>query len=464
MTTLPTSLLNEPRSTHIEHHAALHEFYNTWAGITPPDTVNVKDYGAVGDGVTDDTVAIQASINSVSYGIGVPAISIVLPPGTYKITDTIDIDRRAVILRGSGVGNPTNYTVNPGRGTAIKWAGSSSLPMFKINDSQHIVIEDMLFSGSTTNRPTEALYFENTGGDIGTNQYISVSRCRFGYLAWELDGYAMDYCVRFGGTNGNNDQFYFHDCAFIHPTVACFQLDNSQSVWGALYNCTFDGNERAAKGLVTSANVALYNAAFNSCSIDIDINISAQVDIYGHYSEGSGLIVNVDENVGKYSVRGGFWVLQNLTGDNFAIHSACGGGGWFCMEGVSVNNQMGSSKKLYIRGNSSSSPGMVRLINTHIPVTDYDIAAGSGTGGLNVFIQDNRQFVARRYTSSETFTPVNYDGTGLVSSFVRLNELALQSAPPTNEAILQLRDNGSGKSQLIIRFATGAEQVIATEP
>jgi hypothetical protein len=48
-------------------------------------TVSVKDFGAVGNGVADDTVAIQAAIDAVRIG------TVYFPAGTYKVTDTINI-------------------------------------------------------------------------------------------------------------------------------------------------------------------------------------------------------------------------------------------------------------------------------------------------------------------------------------------------------------------------------------
>ena len=60
---------------------------------------NVFDFGAVGNGTTDDTAAIQAAIDSSASGI-----TVLLPAGTYKVTDTILLKRTGVRLIGEGEG------------------------------------------------------------------------------------------------------------------------------------------------------------------------------------------------------------------------------------------------------------------------------------------------------------------------------------------------------------------------
>lgn len=54
------------------------------------DVVSVKDFGAVGDGITDDTVAIQAAINTGG--------TILVPSGLYKITSTLTVSDECAIV------------------------------------------------------------------------------------------------------------------------------------------------------------------------------------------------------------------------------------------------------------------------------------------------------------------------------------------------------------------------------
>lgn len=63
------------------------------------DVVSVKDFGAVGDGVTDDTAAIQAAINVFTNGSG----RVYFPRGTYKVTETITVAKDGIGLIGEGM-------------------------------------------------------------------------------------------------------------------------------------------------------------------------------------------------------------------------------------------------------------------------------------------------------------------------------------------------------------------------
>ncbi|MCX4608725.1 right-handed parallel beta-helix repeat-containing protein [Streptomyces mirabilis] len=67
--------------------------------VTPISWANVRELGAVGDGITDDTAAIQAAIDAVSTaGGGV----VYLPRGTYKLTDALTL-KSNVALQGDGI-------------------------------------------------------------------------------------------------------------------------------------------------------------------------------------------------------------------------------------------------------------------------------------------------------------------------------------------------------------------------
>ena len=64
---------------------------------TPHNYVSVLDYGAVGDGVTDDTAAIQAAFGGA--GTTPDNTHIYFPDGHYKISSTIKVYRSGQVLK-----------------------------------------------------------------------------------------------------------------------------------------------------------------------------------------------------------------------------------------------------------------------------------------------------------------------------------------------------------------------------
>ena len=89
------------------------------------ESVSVKDFGAVGDGVTDDTAAIQAAIDyAISSGI-----EVVIPKGEYKVTSTLLADhtkisdKNGIGIRGLGASFRDSRIVYSGTGYALDCSG-----------------------------------------------------------------------------------------------------------------------------------------------------------------------------------------------------------------------------------------------------------------------------------------------------------------------------------------------------
>jgi len=77
------------------------------------EVVSVKDFGAVGDGVADDTVAIQAAF-SARFGVE-------FPRGVYRVTSTISVDRNISVYGNNSriVASQTPFIVRPNITTSV---------------------------------------------------------------------------------------------------------------------------------------------------------------------------------------------------------------------------------------------------------------------------------------------------------------------------------------------------------
>jgi hypothetical protein len=82
---------------------------------------NVKAYGAVGDGTTDDTAAIQAAYNAVPATGG----DVIFPPGTYLITTGLSFSKPGVRLIGLGGGAGPNDLGSVNASVRLLWGGTA---------------------------------------------------------------------------------------------------------------------------------------------------------------------------------------------------------------------------------------------------------------------------------------------------------------------------------------------------
>lgn len=127
---------------------------------------NVKDYGAVGDGTTNDTTAIQTAINAVKVaGFG----TVYFPDGTFVITGSLTIPSNPqcdISLEGEG----SNITI-------IKQTSNANAIYFDMNDGSgwandyQVAIKSLAFK--TSGQASTAIHV--TYGTLQYSQHSNIS-------------------------------------------------------------------------------------------------------------------------------------------------------------------------------------------------------------------------------------------------------------------------------------------------
>lgn len=198
------------------------------SGLTAPVYVNVQNYGAVGDGVHDDTAAIQAAINALPANGG----TVFLPAGTYNVTNTIVLGAFQRLL-GAGA-NATQIVSNAATFTVIH-AGNRQAGGPMCND---MAIEEMTVShhGGASSFPV--IWID--GGGQGTHcRNVVVNQGQYGFQLTDLD------------------RCYFENCRASNQRNDGFRLETGlENTWGtvAFYSCSVARSDNNSIGIHYTTN------------------------------------------------------------------------------------------------------------------------------------------------------------------------------------------------------------------
>jgi hypothetical protein len=143
-----------------------------------PSILNVKDFGAVGDGFTDDTEAIQATINAAPSG----GATVIIPPGVYLVSEAIHINDGGLHLSGRSMGSGRQVLTptDPLYGSVIKamdgFTGEALMDVgvLSVGTKQRIVIEDLFLY--CHDQPIDGLRLLNTNNPF-LAQNLAIYNC-----------------------------------------------------------------------------------------------------------------------------------------------------------------------------------------------------------------------------------------------------------------------------------------------
>jgi len=250
--------------------------------------VSVKDFGAVGDGVTDDTAAIQAAIDAVTPVLpgnpwdlnGNPGGTVFIPQGKYKVSSTITIPAW-VNVKGAGK-SATQLVASGSPGTVVSMGLSGLAPANDPLQSYHCSLSDLTIYGNSLNvngldiyasfwhmYNVEVTYCNYNGIFLQTsytgkayNTYVFYCGTSAGYAGIKMDGPSSGYGANdvsfIGGSIGNcydsvrikqSNGVFFYGMSIQSSKRNGFNFDGTGSPTGiTIRDCYFESNAEQLAG------------------------------------------------------------------------------------------------------------------------------------------------------------------------------------------------------------------------
>jgi len=199
---------------------------------------NVLDFGAVADGITDDSAAIQAAIDHVAAANGG---TVYFPTGIYSIGTTGIVSATSVNLVGE---NASYRAVSPTAGVILKYSGTTTailLADVKRSNIENIAID---MSGTSTVN-VKALYLNGVWQSTFKN--VSV-------YGFQVDAYSI-YVDQGAGGVWTSQHLYFENCETADGFFAFIGYASNN----AITTCVVNTN-RGMAYVVDNATVTFINA------------------------------------------------------------------------------------------------------------------------------------------------------------------------------------------------------------
>lgn len=162
----------------------------TFIQFVPPIYYNVIQYGAVGNGTTDDTAAINTAITAASNAGG----GWVFLPGLHGVSSPLTLPAKVGLLGvGFGAKSTSPTTLNGG---LIALAGFSGAEMVNIATADGTAIRDLMFVGGPNS---------SSASNPAITAAIEVTSSRYPWIQNVHFYYVNGYCIEgIGGASVNN--------------------------------------------------------------------------------------------------------------------------------------------------------------------------------------------------------------------------------------------------------------------
>jgi hypothetical protein len=373
------------------------------------EIVSVTDFGADVTGVADASTAFQAAMDAIAARAS-GAITrgfLIIPPGEYRLDTQLEIEEQAIHFLGQ-------------EGAVIRWNGDNTHAIFHVVDSSRCAWDNLVLLGKDAAPPTAAIYFDQpVAGDVGTNELHIVRRCLFG-RRWIQDATAAGALQRGvwvgGAFNGNNDQFAIYDSHFDSCSTAGVAIDNHQSIWGIIQNCSF---QLCGYGINAGASFLGTNLQFNRNTVcDLKVFRDMAVFIRGLFSEHAAQIIDVAQDCALHIDGGHLVIHPEMTGAYWGVVNAAKK---LSLRNLKMLENGATGKKLQITPSSSSGATHLYVRSCELPKgddgTEFALNVSTGTRGIYADIEHGPYALKGFFRHALAYDPASLaDAAGISTS------------------------------------------------
>lgn len=285
---------------------------NKWVRVTEDERVDVKWFGATGDGTTDDDVAMQAWANYIANN----NLHGYLSAGTYLVDATVTIDSFSnVMISGDGELSVIKRKANTALSTSNPSGVLTRLLRIDGAGGDNLVVRDIAFDGNAQNQGTpdsatawqqyHSLYIVPSGS-LGFNHIDLHNIYSYNPLG---DGIGINSSSTAGVGEVNISHIYEYNRPYTRSTVTFttnFNKINASNIFGIF--------EVEPNGFSGPSTTYRYNLNLsNSSLVELDLNL------LGARAAGR----KGDANISNVTVRGRTVVQEfdaNINGCKFYIN------------------------------------------------------------------------------------------------------------------------------------------------
>lgn len=304
--------------------------------------VSVKDFGAVGDGVTDDYAAIQAALDAATYsGSAGKGWQIDFPAGTYLISQTLEIPN-ATVLNGAGrqqtVIRPYDNTFAGVMMTDKGNAGKIFLQNFRIEAMGYSGVTNLIKMGYGTQPLGQAVWtnlFFSGGlpGDVALTTCTGIDVVTNVFDFVEIEG---GYCGTDFKLGPNSTTTTYDKCYSIGAYYYAFLTNGNTNI----VNCEIEGPAASCVPIYVTRECNIQNLTFSQS------NDPAITNPYIVRTDPNATLVTIDGLV-SFS-GGGISTLTNTISEQRSGYPAVWGDTGANERRISSLNNNVFTKDLYI--------------------------------------------------------------------------------------------------------------------